>query len=118
MSLFVPEDQVNAEFFGASVYDRALFQMKEMPEVGHGAHALGVASGALEAFVDAVNMKPLPGSTRHTAMGHMQAHQYLRNSTIAADPRRTLSVLRARPQLSSPRHFSPNGQFARDPLKP
>jgi indole-3-acetate monooxygenase len=73
--LFVPEDQVNAEFFGTTVYDRALFRMKEMPEVGHGAHALGVASAALESFVDAVNTKPLPGSTRHMAMGHMQAHQ-------------------------------------------
>jgi alkylation response protein AidB-like acyl-CoA dehydrogenase len=73
--LFVPDDQVNAEFFGSSIYDRALFRMKEMPEVGHGAHALGIASGALESFVDAVNSKPLPGSTRHMAMGHMQAHQ-------------------------------------------
>lgn len=73
--LFVPQDQVNTEFFGASVYDRALFRMKEMPEVGHGAHALGVASAALEAFVEAVNTKPLPGSMRHMAMGHMQAHQ-------------------------------------------
>jgi len=73
--LFVPQDQVNAELFGASVYDRALFRIKEMPEVGHGAHALGVASAALESFVDAVNTKPLPGSTRHMAMGHMQAHQ-------------------------------------------
>jgi alkylation response protein AidB-like acyl-CoA dehydrogenase len=73
--LFVPEDQVNAELFGATVYDRALFRMKEMPEVGHGAHALGVASAALESFVEAVNTKPLPGSTRHMAMGHMQAHQ-------------------------------------------
>jgi indole-3-acetate monooxygenase len=73
--LFVPEDQVNPGFYSAPVYDRALFRMKEMPEVGHGAHALGVASAALESFVDAVNMKPLPGSTRHMAMGHMQAHQ-------------------------------------------
>jgi len=73
--LFVPEDQVNREFFGSKVYDRALFRIKEMPEVGHGAHALGIASAALESFVDAVNMKPLPGSTRHMAMGHMQAHQ-------------------------------------------
>ena len=73
--LFVPQDQVNAELFGASVYDRALFRIKEMPEVGHGAHALGVASAALESFVDAVNTKPLPGSMRHMAMGHMQAHQ-------------------------------------------
>ena len=73
--LFVPDDQVNTEFFGASVYDRALFRMKEMPEVGHGAHALGIASAALQSFVDAVTMKPLPGSTRHMAMGHMQAHQ-------------------------------------------
>jgi alkylation response protein AidB-like acyl-CoA dehydrogenase len=73
--LFVPEDQVNAELFGATVYDRALFRIREMPEVGHGAHALGVASAALESFVDAVNSKPLPGSTRHMAMGHMQAHQ-------------------------------------------
>jgi indole-3-acetate monooxygenase len=73
--LFVPEDQVNPGFYGAPVYDRALFRMKEMPEVGHGAHALGVASAALESFVDAVNTKPLPGSTRHMAMGHVQAHQ-------------------------------------------
>jgi alkylation response protein AidB-like acyl-CoA dehydrogenase len=73
--LFVPDDQVNVEFFGSKIYDRALFRIKEMPEVGHGAHALGIASAALESFVDAVNMKPLPGSTRHMAMGHMQAHQ-------------------------------------------
>jgi indole-3-acetate monooxygenase len=73
--LFVPQDQVNTEFFGPSVYDRALFRMKEMPEVGHGAHALGVASAALQSFVEAVNTKPLPGSMRHMAMGHMQAHQ-------------------------------------------
>jgi alkylation response protein AidB-like acyl-CoA dehydrogenase len=73
--LFVPDDQVNPGFYGPPRYDRALFRIKEMPEVGHGAHALGVASAALEAFVDAVNMKPLPGSTRHMAMGHMQAHQ-------------------------------------------
>ena len=73
--LFVPDEQVNPGFYGAPRYDRALFRMKEMPEVGHGAHALGVASAALESFVDAVNMKPLPGSTRHMAMGHMQGHQ-------------------------------------------
>jgi indole-3-acetate monooxygenase len=73
--LFVPEDQVNTELFGASIYDRALFRIKEMPEVGHGAHALGIASAALESFVAAVNMRPVPGSTRHMAMGHMQAHQ-------------------------------------------
>jgi alkylation response protein AidB-like acyl-CoA dehydrogenase len=73
--LFVPDEQVNPGFYAPPVYDRALFRMKEMPEVGHGAHALGVASAALEAFVEAVNMRPLPGSTRHLAMGHMQAHQ-------------------------------------------
>jgi indole-3-acetate monooxygenase len=73
--LFVPDDQVNPGFYSAPTYDRPLFRIKEMPEVGHGAHALGVASAALESFVAAVNMKPLPGSTRHAAMGHMQAHQ-------------------------------------------
>jgi indole-3-acetate monooxygenase len=73
--IFVPDDQVNPGFYGPPVYDRALFRIKEMPEVGHGAHALGIASGAVQSFVDAVNMKPLPGSTRHMAMGHMQAHQ-------------------------------------------
>jgi alkylation response protein AidB-like acyl-CoA dehydrogenase len=73
--LFVPEDQVNPGFYGPPAYDRALFRIKEMPEVGHGAHALGVASAALQSFVDAVNSKPLPGSARHMAMGHMQAHQ-------------------------------------------
>jgi alkylation response protein AidB-like acyl-CoA dehydrogenase len=73
--LFVPEDQVNPEFFGTPTYDRALFRIKEMPEIGHAAHALGVASAAMESFVDAVNTRPLPGSTRQMAMGHMQAHQ-------------------------------------------
>jgi alkylation response protein AidB-like acyl-CoA dehydrogenase len=73
--LFVPQEQVNTEIFGTPVYDRALFRIKEMPEIGHGAHALGVASAAVEAFVAAVNSKPLPGSTRQLAMGHMQAHQ-------------------------------------------
>jgi indole-3-acetate monooxygenase len=73
--LFVPDDQVNPGFYSAPIYDRPLFRIKEMPEVGHGAHALGVASAALESFVAAVRMKPVPGSTRHAAMGHMQAHQ-------------------------------------------
>jgi indole-3-acetate monooxygenase len=73
--LFVPDEQVNPGFYAAPVYDRALFRMKEMPEVGHGAHALGVASAALESFVGAVRSKPLPGSARQSAMGHMQAHQ-------------------------------------------
>jgi alkylation response protein AidB-like acyl-CoA dehydrogenase len=73
--LFVPDDQVNPGFYGAPAYDRALFRMKEMPEAGHGAHALGIASAALESFVDAVNAKPAPGSARQLAMGHMQAHQ-------------------------------------------
>lgn len=73
--LFVPQDQVNPGFYSTPVYDRALFRMKEMPEVGHGAHALGIASAALESFVQAVNSKPVPGSTRQVAMGHMQAHQ-------------------------------------------
>lgn len=73
--LFVPDDQVNPGFYSKPAYDRALFRIKEMPEMGHGAHALGIASAALESFVDAVNTRPLPGSTRHMAMGHMQAHQ-------------------------------------------
>ena len=73
--LFVPDEQVNPGFYGAPAYDRALFRIKEMPEAGHGAHALGIASAALAAFVEAVNSKPVAGSTRHLAMGHMQAHQ-------------------------------------------
>jgi indole-3-acetate monooxygenase len=73
--LFVPDEQVNTEFFGRPNYDRALFRIREMPEVGHGAHALGIASAALESFVAAVNAKPVPGSSRQLAMGHMQAHQ-------------------------------------------
>lgn len=73
--IFVPDEQVNAGFYSATIYDRALFRLKEMPEMGHGAHALGIASAALESFVEAVNSRPVPGSTRHMAMGHMQAHQ-------------------------------------------
>jgi indole-3-acetate monooxygenase len=73
--LFVPDEQVNPGFYGPPAYDKALFRIKEMPEVGHGAHALGIASAAIEAFLDAVNARPLPGSARHAAMGHMQAHQ-------------------------------------------
>ena len=52
--LFVPDEQVNPGFYSAPVYDRPLFRIKEMPEMGHGAHALGVASAALESFVAAV----------------------------------------------------------------
>ena len=73
--LFVPDEQVNPGFYGPPAYDRALFRIKEMPEVGHGAHALGIASAALQSFVAAVNSRPIPGSARHLAMGHMQAHQ-------------------------------------------
>jgi len=73
--LFVPDEQVNPGFYATPIYDRALFRMKEMPEVGHGAHALGVASAALESFVRTVNSRPVPGSARQAAMGHMQAHQ-------------------------------------------
>jgi len=73
--LFVPDDQVNPGFYATPIYDRALFRMKEMPEVGHAAHALGIASAALASFVDAVNARPAPGSMRQMAMGHMQAHQ-------------------------------------------
>jgi indole-3-acetate monooxygenase len=73
--LFVPEEQVNPGLYSSPIYDRALFRMKEMPELGHGAHALGVASAALESFVRAVNSRPVPGSTRQLAMGHVQAHQ-------------------------------------------
>ncbi|MGH3245254.1 MAG: acyl-CoA dehydrogenase family protein [Trebonia sp.] len=73
--VFVSDDQVNPGFYGPPAYDRALFRIKEMPEMGHAAHALGIASAALESFVDAVNSKPIPGSARHLAMGHMQAHQ-------------------------------------------
>ncbi|MBO0834381.1 MAG: acyl-CoA dehydrogenase family protein [Actinobacteria bacterium] len=73
--LFVPEEQVNPGLYSAPRYDRALFRMKEMPEVGHGAHALGIASAALESFVHAVNSRPAAGSARQTSMGHVQAHQ-------------------------------------------
>lgn len=72
--IFVPDEQVNSSY-SATLYDRPLFRLKEMPEMGHGAHSLGIASSAAEAFVSAVNSKPVPGSARHTAMGHMQAHQ-------------------------------------------
>jgi alkylation response protein AidB-like acyl-CoA dehydrogenase len=73
--LFVPEEQVNPGLYSAPRYDRALFRIKEMPEMGHGAHALGVASAALESLVQAVSSRPAPGSARQLAMGHVQAHQ-------------------------------------------
>ena len=73
--LFVPDEQVNPGFYGPPAYDRALFRIKEMPEAGHGAHALGIASAALRAFTDAVSARPATGSARQSAMGHEQAHQ-------------------------------------------
>lgn len=73
--IFVPQEQVNAGFYSATIYDRALFRLKEMPEMGHGAHALGIAGAALESFTGAVSSRPVPGSARQQAMGHMQAHQ-------------------------------------------
>jgi indole-3-acetate monooxygenase len=73
--LFVPDEQVNPGLYGAPRYDRVLFRIREMPEVGHGAHALGIASAAVESFLQAVSSRPVPGSARQTAMGHVQAHQ-------------------------------------------
>ena len=73
--LFVPDEQGNPGFYGPPAYDRALFRIKEMPEAGHGAHALGIASAALEAFAAAVNARHATGSARQLALGHEQAHQ-------------------------------------------
>ena len=73
--LFVPDEQVNPGFYGKPTYDRALFRVKEMPEAGHGAHALGIASAALAAFAGAVNARPAQGSARQTSLGREQAHQ-------------------------------------------
>ena len=73
--IFVPADQVNPGIYSAPVYDRPLFRMQELAEMGHGAHALGVASVARQSFVDAVNSKPAAGSMRQMAMGHQQVHQ-------------------------------------------
>jgi alkylation response protein AidB-like acyl-CoA dehydrogenase len=73
--LFVPDEQVNPGFYGPPAYDRALFRIKEMPEAGHGAHALGIASGALQSFTDTVNARHAQGSARQAALGHEQAHQ-------------------------------------------
>ena len=73
--LFVPQEQVNPGFYAKPVYDRPLFRLKELPEAGHGAHALGIASGALEWFAATVSGRPAQGSARQTAMGHQQAHQ-------------------------------------------
>jgi alkylation response protein AidB-like acyl-CoA dehydrogenase len=73
--VFVPDEQVNPGFYGPPAYDRALFRIKEMPEAGHGAHALGIASAALAAFADAVHARHAPGSARQAALGHEQAHQ-------------------------------------------
>src|SRR6201999_3249081 len=65
--LFVPQDQVNPGFYGPPRYDRALFRIKEMPEIGHGAHALGIASGAMAAFTAAVTTRPAAASPRPDA---------------------------------------------------
>ena len=73
--IFVPQEQVNPGFYGPPTYDRPLFKLKELPEVGHGAHALGIASAALGSFAAIVNGKPAAGSSRQQAMGHQQAHQ-------------------------------------------
>jgi indole-3-acetate monooxygenase len=73
--IFVPQEQVNPGFYGPPTYDRPLFKLKELPEVGHGAHALGIASAAVGSFAAIVNGKPAPGSSRQQAMGHQQAHQ-------------------------------------------
>jgi alkylation response protein AidB-like acyl-CoA dehydrogenase len=73
--IFVPAEQVNPGFYSPPAYDRPLFKLKELPEVGHGAHALGIASGAVASFAAIVNGKPAPGSSRQQAMGHQQAHQ-------------------------------------------
>ena len=77
--LFVPDDQVNS-----GVLRRAALRPGAVPHEGDAgsgarAHALGVASAALESFVDAVNMKPLAGSTQaHGDGAHASAPGRLR----------------------------------------
>ncbi|HEX7161858.1 MAG TPA: acyl-CoA dehydrogenase family protein [Trebonia sp.] len=73
--IFVPEDQVNPGIYSTPSYDGPLFRLPDMAEMGHGAHALGIASLALQSFADAVNSKPAAGSMRQMAMGHQQVHQ-------------------------------------------
>jgi len=73
--IFVPEDQVNPGIYRPPIYDRPFMRVQELSEMGHGAHALGIASLAMQSFVDAVNRRPAQGSMRQMAMGHQQAHQ-------------------------------------------
>jgi len=72
--LFVPDDQVNAGFYSKPAYDRALFRMKRCrkwvtPPTRSASPPLPWARSWTQSTPSP------PGSTRHMAMGHMQAHQ-------------------------------------------
>ncbi|MEV4954799.1 acyl-CoA dehydrogenase family protein [Paenarthrobacter nitroguajacolicus] len=72
--LFVPREMVNEAGIWKRPYDRALYRYW-FNIMGHGAHALGLANGAIEEYLKLVKRSARRGSFRQAKMGKEQLHQ-------------------------------------------
>ncbi|TMC01563.1 MAG: hypothetical protein E6J41_32750 [Chloroflexi bacterium] len=74
---FVPDEMTTLDLL-AGPYPGRLFRGPFFILMGHCAHAVGVARGAIDAFVDLVQRtqaRPARGSRRQLRLGQQQAHQ-------------------------------------------
>ncbi|QEW00867.1 hypothetical protein F6J84_12635 [Microbacterium caowuchunii] len=73
--LFVPSEMVNEAGIWEREYDRPLYRYW-FNVTAHGAHALGLAKGAIEEFVGLVQTSAKRGSYRQARLGKEAMHQY------------------------------------------
>lgn len=107
--IFVPDEQINHLGFHDLTYDRPLYRAKELPIMGHAAHALGLARGVQESFLAQMREKAIAGSMRQMVMGHQQAHQiaYAKSDTLVRAARSFLyhAVSEAYENVQSKQHL-------------
>ena len=73
--IFVPKEMVNEAGIWKRPYDRALYR-HWFNVMAHGAHALGLAKGAIEEYIGLVQMSARRGSYRQAKLGKEQIHQH------------------------------------------
>lgn len=71
---FVPDALVEDTVFGKRPYDRALYRGR-LFQLGHAAHALGLARAAIDEFIALVHQSARRGSFRQARLGREQVHQ-------------------------------------------
>lgn len=73
--LFVPREMVNEAGIWKRPYDRALYR-HWFNVMAHGAHALGLARGAIDEFIEMVHQSARRGSYRQARLGKEALHQF------------------------------------------